>query len=218
MSAPRRSSASARRLAARSTSSRRSSRTRGRAARDVVLGARGSAAPADGKLEALSAVCPHLGCAVGWDAGASNFLCPCHDSRFDDRRRACPTGPAKRGLDPLPIEIKDGRLRADVGALQARHRRRGSRREDRRSRVSARAQSRPASARAGDRRRPVVRVRVRLGAGVAARRRGGHRRRARGVLRAVVDRRVGVGRVRPGSDRRAAGSCAGCTTTARRRS
>jgi Rieske Fe-S protein len=78
------------------------------AARDVVLGAAYLTRTGD-KIEALSAVCPHLGCAVGWDAAAKNFLCPCHDSRFaaDGARQ---TGPAERGLDPLPVTVKDGRL------------------------------------------------------------------------------------------------------------
>jgi menaquinol-cytochrome c reductase iron-sulfur subunit len=64
--------------------------------------------PSPPRFEAVSGVCPHLGCAVGWNAGA--FLCPCHDSKFgaDGARQ---TGPSQRGLDPLPIEVKDGRLR-----------------------------------------------------------------------------------------------------------
>jgi len=60
------------------------------------------------KVEALSAVCPHLGCPVSWDGGG--FLCPCHNSRFGPNGEVG-TGPAKRGLDPLPVEVKDGRLR-----------------------------------------------------------------------------------------------------------
>lgn len=79
------------------------------AAHDVVLGAAWVRRTQDDKLEAFSAVCPHLGCAVGWDAGAGNYLCPCHDSRFDVTGKRL-TGPAERGLDPLPVEIKDGRL------------------------------------------------------------------------------------------------------------
>lgn len=79
------------------------------AARDVVLGAAWIRSGNDGKLEAFSAVCPHLGCAVGWDATAKNYLCPCHDSRFDTAGARL-TGPAQRGLDPLPLEIKDGRV------------------------------------------------------------------------------------------------------------
>ncbi|MGE3547358.1 MAG: ubiquinol-cytochrome c reductase iron-sulfur subunit, partial [Kofleriaceae bacterium] len=78
-------------------------------ARNVVLGAAWVRRTAPQKVDAFSAVCPHLGCAVGWDAGAGNYLCPCHDSRFaaaGDRL----TGPSERGLDPLPVQIKDGRL------------------------------------------------------------------------------------------------------------
>jgi menaquinol-cytochrome c reductase iron-sulfur subunit len=81
-------------------------------ARDVVLGAAWLRRPSESKLEALSAVCPHLGCAVGWDQAAGNFLCPCHNSRWTaDGALVAATGPAKRGLDPLPIDVVDGRLR-----------------------------------------------------------------------------------------------------------
>jgi Rieske Fe-S protein len=79
-------------------------------ATDVVLGAAWVRRTAEDKVQALSAVCPHLGCAVGWNG--TNFLCPCHDSKFTAEGDAIAgSGPAKRGLDPLPIEIKDGRLR-----------------------------------------------------------------------------------------------------------
>ena len=80
------------------------------AARNVVLGAAFLRRPTADKVIALSAVCPHLGCAVGWDAAAKNFLCPCHDSRFEpDGPRL--GGPAERGLDPLPVEVVEGRLK-----------------------------------------------------------------------------------------------------------
>ena len=79
------------------------------AAHDVVLGSAWVRKTQDGKIEAFSAVCPHLGCAIGWDAAAGNYLCPCHDSRFDVSGARL-TGPAERGLDPLPIAVKDGRL------------------------------------------------------------------------------------------------------------
>lgn len=77
-------------------------------ARDVVLGAAYVRLRA-GKPEALSAVCPHLGCPVGYDG--KSFLCPCHDSRFGDGGETVGAGPAKRGLDPLPVQIVEGRLR-----------------------------------------------------------------------------------------------------------
>jgi Rieske Fe-S protein len=79
------------------------------AAQNVILGAAWVRNHRNG-IEALSAVCPHLGCAVGWQSANNTFLCACHDSVFADDGKAT-SGPAKRGLDPLPIAVKDGRLR-----------------------------------------------------------------------------------------------------------
>ena len=76
-------------------------------ARNVILGAAFVRAGKQG-FEALSGMCPHLGCAVGAEGGG--FLCPCHDSKFGGNGEK-QTGPAQRNLDPLPIEEKDGRLR-----------------------------------------------------------------------------------------------------------
>ena len=77
---------------------------------DVVLGAAWLRRTAPDKIQALSAVCPHLGCAVGYDG--KQFLCPCHNSRWTDAGAlVAGSGPAKRGLDPLPIAVEDGRLR-----------------------------------------------------------------------------------------------------------
>ena len=79
-------------------------------AQNVVLGAAWLRKRGDSKIEALSAVCPHLGCAVGYQPDKKSFLCACHDSVFSEAGDA-QKGPAQRGLDPLPIEVKDGRLR-----------------------------------------------------------------------------------------------------------
>ena len=80
-------------------------------AKNVILGAAWIRRPdPKGKIEALSAVCPHLGCPVGWEPAKQQFLCPCHNSYFKSDGEVG-EGPAKRGLDPLPIEVKDGRLR-----------------------------------------------------------------------------------------------------------
>ena len=83
------------------------------AARDVLIGATfvRRTGPKPGDLDARSAVCPHLGCAVSWDASQKNYLCPCHDSRFAISGEKL-TGPSERGLDDLPIQLtKDGRLK-----------------------------------------------------------------------------------------------------------
>ena len=81
------------------------------AARDVVLGSAFIRQTAPKQIDARSAVCPHLGCAVSWDRAQKNYLCPCHDSRFAITGEKL-TGPSQRGLDALPIEItRDGRLR-----------------------------------------------------------------------------------------------------------
>lgn len=63
-----------------------------------------------GHLEVLTAVCPHLGCTVQWDAAKNEFHCPCHGSVFapDGSHIA---GPAPRGMDSLPISIEGGELK-----------------------------------------------------------------------------------------------------------
>ena len=51
-----------------------------------------------GTVHRRSAVCPHLGCIVGWNASASTWDCPCHGSRFD-RFGAVFNGPSAKDLD-----------------------------------------------------------------------------------------------------------------------
>ena len=53
----------------------------------------------DGTLHERSAVCPHLGCVVSFDAVEGTWDCPCHGSRFDHRGRFI-VGPANRDLAP----------------------------------------------------------------------------------------------------------------------
>jgi Rieske Fe-S protein len=64
----------------------------------------------DGQLHAFSTVCPHLGCAVDYNAEDQKFECPCHDSAFglDGSHQA---GPSPRPLDQLEVESQhDGKL------------------------------------------------------------------------------------------------------------
>ena len=59
--------------------------------------------------QVLSAICPHEGCEVMWEGSLNRFSCPCHASYFAaDGARI--SGPARRGLDPLPARVQDGKL------------------------------------------------------------------------------------------------------------
>ena len=78
-------------------------------ARNAVLGAAWIRRTAPDKIVALSALCPHLGCAIDWDTSAGNFLCPCHNGRFSVAGDKL-TGPSERGMDELPVTLVDGRL------------------------------------------------------------------------------------------------------------
>lgn len=53
-----------------------------------------------GVLYERSAVCPHLGCIVRWNAAELTWDCPCHGSRFDKHGYVV-SGPAKSDLRPL---------------------------------------------------------------------------------------------------------------------
>jgi Rieske Fe-S protein len=62
-----------------------------------------------GKLTAFSTVCPHLGCAVDFEAEVAKFKCPCHRSIFS-LGGAVEGGPSPRAMDELEVTDKDGRL------------------------------------------------------------------------------------------------------------
>jgi menaquinol-cytochrome c reductase iron-sulfur subunit len=79
-------------------------------ASDVALGAAYVRKTEAGDIEALSSTCPHLGCAIELDRDEKLYKCPCHRSAFSlDGDRL--SGPSKRGLDPLPVSVADGRVR-----------------------------------------------------------------------------------------------------------
>jgi glycine/D-amino acid oxidase-like deaminating enzyme/nitrite reductase/ring-hydroxylating ferredoxin subunit len=63
----------------------------------------------DGKLQAVSAVCTHLGCTVGFNAEDATWDCPCHGSRFATDGTVI-QGPATANLQSklLPGSVKTG--------------------------------------------------------------------------------------------------------------
>jgi glycine/D-amino acid oxidase-like deaminating enzyme/nitrite reductase/ring-hydroxylating ferredoxin subunit len=52
-----------------------------------------------GKTHECSAVCPHLGCIVHWNAAEHSWDCPCHGSRFDESGKVI-NGPSNSDLSP----------------------------------------------------------------------------------------------------------------------
>ncbi|HEY3317822.1 MAG TPA: ubiquinol-cytochrome c reductase iron-sulfur subunit [Coriobacteriia bacterium] len=63
----------------------------------------------DGSVTAYSPVCPHLGCEFFWDPTARQFVCPCHDSRWDVNGRIL-GGPTPRAMDTLVSKVENGAL------------------------------------------------------------------------------------------------------------
>jgi cytochrome b6-f complex iron-sulfur subunit len=59
------------------------------------------------KITAISAVCTHLDCLVGYRKSNNDIFCKCHSSSFN--LEGIPVeGPAKKPLPKYKIEIKDG--------------------------------------------------------------------------------------------------------------
>lgn len=69
-----------------------------------------------GRLIALHARCPHLGCTPRWEAGTRRFRCPCHGSQFSTEGVAL-NGPAKNPLQRAAIWREGDRVMVDPGRL-----------------------------------------------------------------------------------------------------
>jgi cytochrome b6-f complex iron-sulfur subunit/menaquinol-cytochrome c reductase iron-sulfur subunit len=62
-----------------------------------------------GRVMALSATCPHLGCTIDLAPDRQSFECPCHGSAFRlDGKRV--SGPSPRGMDELETRVERGEV------------------------------------------------------------------------------------------------------------
>ena len=83
--------------------------------RNLVQGLKGDAhyliVKEDNNLEkyALNAVCTHLGCVVPWNKAANKFICPYHESQFDETGKVI-RGPAPLSLALAKIDILDEKV------------------------------------------------------------------------------------------------------------
>ncbi len=61
---------------------------------------------AEGGISALSSICPHAGCRVGFQSLSAGYFCPCHESRFllDGARGEVNVSP--RGMDGLEVDAE----------------------------------------------------------------------------------------------------------------
>ncbi len=60
----------------------------------------------DGSLQAVSAICTHLGCTVQWNTAETTWDCPCHGSRFSCDGSVL-NGPAVADLAPVPVDATE---------------------------------------------------------------------------------------------------------------
>jgi len=60
----------------------------------------------DGTVTARSLWCTHMGCEVRWHPESSEYVCPCHDGRFDADGRPL-AGPPSRPLRAVRLVVDE---------------------------------------------------------------------------------------------------------------
>ena len=66
----------------------------------------------NGGYVAFERACPHLGCPVLWSEAEQRIECPCHAAAFNVIDGSVISGPPPRGLTPIPVVARDGRVYA----------------------------------------------------------------------------------------------------------
>ena len=61
------------------------------------------------RVVALSAVCTHVRCILGFDAARKALVCPCHDGRFDLTGNVL-SGPPPRPLPSYAVSVRAGEI------------------------------------------------------------------------------------------------------------
>lgn len=73
----------------------------------VVLGNPVEVSRRDGSVVARSLLCTHTGCLVKWKEGQREYVCACHQARFDENGEVI-AGQPPRPLPTLPVRISGG--------------------------------------------------------------------------------------------------------------
>jgi arsenite oxidase small subunit len=64
-------------------------------------------------IVAFSTLCQHMGCPVSYSRAQREFICPCHQTRYDAEREASIVqGVATRALPRVKLEVKNGAVYA----------------------------------------------------------------------------------------------------------
>lgn len=59
----------------------------------------------DGQAKVFSNMCTHLSCRVTWNEAAQQYVCPCHDGRFDLQGKVC-AGPPPAALNQYETKVE----------------------------------------------------------------------------------------------------------------
>jgi cytochrome b6-f complex iron-sulfur subunit len=65
------------------------------------------------RVLAISAVCTHVRCILGYDRERKGLVCPCHDGRFDLAGNVI-SGPPPRALQVYPVSVRAGEVYVHV--------------------------------------------------------------------------------------------------------